>query len=222
MSRIVRIAAFLLLAGLMAAAQIHGTPASVTSLGPNGEIRGTPASVTSLGPFGWQPPPFRVPPGFHPRLGWPYGYNRFGYGYGYGAILPYYAPAYPLIYPYGADVGDYGAAYDPYPGDPSTAIDPRAYAMPAAAARTTTPAPAAQPASAPASQPAADQEPTVLVFSDGHRLEVRNYVIVGNNLYDFANGRRRTISLSDLDLPATYRANEERGNDFHLPAARGG
>jgi hypothetical protein len=245
MRRIYRVAALVLLTGLTAAAQIHGTPASVTSLGPHGEINGTPASVTSLGPFGWQAPRFTVN-GFKPRLGQPFGHNRFGFGtFGYGAVLPYYAPAYPLAYPYGVDAGSYGAPYDYYPdGYAPMGTDPRAaYGAPSAgappASRAVPPAVTspsdvtayqAQGASssaaateAPAQQPVVEPEPTVLVFLDGHRRELRNFVIVGDTLYDLAfQGRRQAIPLSELDIPATYRANEERGNDFHLPAPTGG
>jgi hypothetical protein len=73
------------------------------------------------------------------------------------------------------------------------------------------------------SQPAQPQEPSVLVFRDGHQLEVQNYAIVGDFLYDFTPGHARKVPLSQLDLPATVKANDDRGLDFTLPAlAKGG
>jgi hypothetical protein len=57
---------------------------------------------------------------------------------------------------------------------------------------------------------------TLLVFKDGHRLEVSNYAIMGTTVYVFA-GDRRKIPVAELDVDATVRANDERGTDFHLP-----
>lgn len=76
----------------------------------------------------------------------------------------------------------------------------------------------APPASAAASQPAQPEDPSVLVFRDGHRLEVKNYAIVGDTLYDFTPGHTRKVPLSQLDLTATVKANDDRGVDFVLPA----
>jgi hypothetical protein len=84
----------------------------------------------------------------------------------------------------------------------------------------------AAPAPAPATAPAAMDKtrepitPTILVFRDRHRAEVRNYAIVGDTLYEFAPQWTRKISLADLDVPATVRINEERGMKFHLPSSR--
>jgi hypothetical protein len=58
----------------------------------------------------------------------------------------------------------------------------------------------------------------VLVFKDGHQVEVANYAIVGNTLYDLSGGHRQKISLADLDLNATAKQNDDRGIDFQLPA----
>lgn len=63
------------------------------------------------------------------------------------------------------------------------------------------------------------QPTTVLVFKDGHRSEVVNYAIVGETLFDFAEDRTHKILLADLDLPATRRANDDRGVEFKLPPA---
>jgi hypothetical protein len=59
---------------------------------------------------------------------------------------------------------------------------------------------------------------TMLVFRDQHKQEVRNYAIVGQTLWNFSSSRTEKIPLSDLDLPATTKANEERGVTFRVPA----
>jgi hypothetical protein len=64
--------------------------------------------------------------------------------------------------------------------------------------------------------------PTVLVFRDQHREEVRNYAIVGETLWNFAPQRTQKISLADLDLPATATANEDRGITFSVPGSSQG
>ena len=71
-------------------------------------------------------------------------------------------------------------------------------------------------AQAPAA-PAAEQDPTVLVFRDGHKQEVRNYAIVGQMLWDFSAKGTHKIPLADLDLDTTRKLNDERGVDFVLP-----
>jgi hypothetical protein len=60
--------------------------------------------------------------------------------------------------------------------------------------------------------------PTVLVFRDQHKQEIQNYAIVGQTLWDFAPARTEKIPLSDLDLPATTKANDDRGLTFRIPA----
>ena len=87
---------------------------------------------------------------------------------------------------------------------------------PATAAAEPSPSPALPAAG---SQPVQPEDPSVLVFRDGHRLEVENYAIVGNTLYDFTPGHMRKVPLSQLDLTATVKANDERGVDFVLPAS---
>lgn len=60
---------------------------------------------------------------------------------------------------------------------------------------------------------------TVLVFRDQHKQEVRNYAIVGQTLWSFSPQRTEKIPLSDLDLAATAKANDDRGLTFHVPDA---
>lgn len=73
---------------------------------------------------------------------------------------------------------------------------------------------------APPAPAPAEQDPTVLVYRDGHRREVRNYAIVGPTLYDFADRRSRKVPLAELDLVATRQVNEERGVYFYVPGER--
>ena len=58
---------------------------------------------------------------------------------------------------------------------------------------------------------------TVLVFRDKHVEEVQDYAIVGQTLWIFSEQRARKIPIADLDVPATTKANEDRGIDFRLP-----
>jgi len=59
--------------------------------------------------------------------------------------------------------------------------------------------------------------PTVLIFKDGHQLEIDNYAIVGQTLYDLTPGHSRKVALVDLNLPATQKQNDDRGITFDLP-----
>jgi hypothetical protein len=61
--------------------------------------------------------------------------------------------------------------------------------------------------------------PTVLVFRDQHRQEVRNYAIVGSTLWNFAPAHTEKIALAQLDLPATEKVNEDRGITFRVPGS---
>ena len=64
--------------------------------------------------------------------------------------------------------------------------------------------------------------PTVLVFHDQHKQEVENYAIVGETLWNFASQQTVKIPLSDLDIPATIKANQDRGITFSVPASNEG
>jgi hypothetical protein len=77
--------------------------------------------------------------------------------------------------------------------------------------------PAPDPPVAPA--PVAREPNTILIFKDGHKVEVGNYAIVGSNLFDLTPGHRQKVALADLDVPATEKANDDQGVDFKLPAA---
>lgn len=71
-------------------------------------------------------------------------------------------------------------------------------------------------------QTAAALPPVVLVFRDGHREKVSKYMIEGKTLYVSADywttgSWSRKIPLSELDIPASLRANAEHGTEFKLP-----
>ena len=72
-------------------------------------------------------------------------------------------------------------------------------------------------APAPPETPVPDQPQTVLIFKDGHQLEVQNYAVIGDMLYDLTPGRHHKIALADLDLTSTAQQNDDRGIDFRLP-----
>jgi len=64
----------------------------------------------------------------------------------------------------------------------------------------------------------AESDPaTVLVFQDQHQREIHNYAIVGQMLWNFTPQHTEKIPLSELDIPATTKANDDRGVEFHVP-----
>ena len=233
--------AVLLLGSLPVAAQINGVPTSVTSTGFGGHFDrapGIPPSVTSLGPKGYNdrthlfvgsgfPPsnPAQLP--HHPHHP---GQSSHGGGY-----YPVYTPVY-ILDPSqayspelsNAPMNDAGGPAENQPAGP-TIIDRRASDQSSQAVeaefakrslaepRQASPEPAPV-AAQPQAAPVQDQPQTVLIFKDGHQLEVRNYAIIGSMLYDLTPGRRNKVALSDLDLRATARENDTRGVDFQLPA----
>ena len=93
---------------------------------------------------------------------------------------------------------------DAYPTRPSRQTEPETAAAPPAA-----------------ESPVPDQPQTLLVFKDGHQLEVQNYAVIGDTLYDLTPGRHHKIPLADLDLASTAKQNDDRGIDFSLPPQPG-
>jgi hypothetical protein len=198
-------------------AQINAAPPSVTSVGFGGRTFNGPApSVTSVGPRGFAPNPAfpnsRVVGGGSPDVR----PRRHDFPY-WGAVyaVPYYGY-------YDAGNGDDAAndaESEEYKGGP-TVFDRRGPGyVPRPPADDYADAQQAETAAAlPDPSPATPQPETVLVFKDGHQLEVENYAIVGSTLYDLTEGHRRRIDLSDLDLTATAKQNDDRGIDFRVPA----
>ena len=67
--------------------------------------------------------------------------------------------------------------------------------------------------------PIADEQPaTALVFRDQHVEEVRNYAISGGMLWVLNAQAGKKIPLTQLDLDATVKMNDDRGVDFQVPA----
>lgn len=58
---------------------------------------------------------------------------------------------------------------------------------------------------------------TELVFLDKHSQEVQNYAIVGQTFWIFDSQQPKRVPLSELDVPATIKANDAHGVDFRLP-----
>jgi hypothetical protein len=154
--------------------------------------------------------------GHHPPFISGFRHRQFHRHFFPAVVGPYYWPYYGWGYPF----DDYNLNAYQQPSQPVVVVvDPKSsddrygdhtfnesYSSPQQQAQTQAP---------PA--PAQEQEPTVLVFRDGHQQEIRNYAIVGQMLWDFAAKGTRKIPLSDLDLDSTRKLNDERGVDFLLP-----
>ena len=207
-------------------AQINGAPASVTSPGFGGRsVNGTASSVTSLGSRGYTSNPHVVisttprPP--KNRAADPNHRRRGGYLY-----------AYPV--PYAVDGSNYyddGPENDPNYNDPNdqggpTIFDRRgsgehSYIPPVKDA--VGPHAAQNNFSEPAGDPPGEEnspESTTLVFKDGHTIDIGNYAIVGQTLFDMTPGHSRHIPLADLNLDATRQKNDDHGVLFQLPQSQ--
>jgi hypothetical protein len=216
-----------------ALAQANGVPASVTSTAFGGSTgaRGTPASVTSTG-FGAagrsapMPPSVtsqgfsRGNPGFTARSTPTNHEHRDGNHHPRGGgvyAVPYY-------YPYAYDPGEPYASDDSaddeqYQGGP-TIFDRRGPGTSRVAEdRYVDESPTQnRPVAQVENEPISSQPDTVLIFKDGHQVEVSNYAIVGMTLFDLSAGHHQKIPLSELNLTATAKENDDRGIDFQLPA----
>lgn len=220
-----------MLAGLtqIALSQVRGIPPSVTSLAPGRQFLPGP-SVTSLGPKGFSHAPILLGNRHVFRQGRFFGGRglRSGIGTGgFGAVyVPYAVPVYPMTYePEVAvtdqDVNDPSGMYVPdsnYAGMYGVSPPSQLRYVPTPETR---PAPVvAEPNSSVETQTATravkPQPATVLIFKDGHKFEVTNYVIQGATLFNLGDGPRK-IAVADLDVPATVRENDNRGVEFKLP-----
>ena len=205
-------------------AQINGVPPSVTSPGFGGHaINGTPPSVTSLGRNGYAPP--NAGGNFYTQVPHSGGHHHHHTVTG-NAYYPY---LYALPVPYAVDVNDADSEDDDsdYQGGP-TIFDrrgsgrdsyiPPSYPGPAHSRQTEQPGSQTDetnPSQSVSSEP--PQPLTTLVFKDGRQVELGNYAIVSQTLYDLTPGHPRRIALADLDLPATQKQNDDRGVTFQLP-----
>jgi len=215
-------------------AQIHGVPASVTSMGFGGShsfTPGIPASVTSLGPNGFG--------GGHARFGnccfGPFfqtgsqsamftrgRHSRHNF---FGSTLPLYggySVPYTQVVVVQPDAGYGDEDEENYEGGP-TIFDRRGSRRPTRVVEVERePAPVVQPVvAAELPAPVVPQPNTVIVFRDGHQAELQNYAIVGDTIFDFTDNLSHKIQLGDIDLSATHKANDARGVDFQIPSGAG-
>lgn len=230
------VAVFVVFAALVVAAQ--GPPASVNSLG-FGRSFAPPASVTSLGPNGYSNLPVLLGNPVFPTGGFRIGgrhrhLSGFG-GFGGAVYVPYYVPVTPVYdVPYDVpeevdadrmsverrpvtsyaieDESRYGTHYLDRPEQPAT-LPPAA----STSAQTSSARPVAPPAPEKASSSFESQPETVLIFKDGHRLEITNYAIQGTTLFNLSGEGPRRIDTADLDVVATMKENDDRGVEFRLP-----
>jgi len=160
---------------------------------------------------------------FHTGWGNCYGYGcRYGYGYGYGYGYPWAYGYYPW---WGDDNSSYDDSYqqnvaqaaemnrqnlaeqqmlrqEQYDGDQD------AYSRPPRSVQNVDPP----------KTTASVMPDTVLVYRDQHTVEIQNYAIVGQTLWNFAPQHTQKIPLAQLDLPATTKANDDRGVTFRVPS----
>lgn len=216
-----------LVAGFGQGYTAHGISPSVTSVTSSNSHPGIAPSVTSVTP----------PPNWQNQSNWwtgavPQSSGRHHHHHNNGNSLGYYYypyyPYYPSYYDESAD-----SAYSQQqpaqqvveePPTPAPTIfenRPGYKPPPLSEVAPETPAPAATDSAA-TSETSSEPEPaTVLVFRDGHQLEIGNYVIVGNTLYNMSGKYRQyKIALADLDLDATIKANEDRGVEFKVPTGK--
>ena len=231
-------AAAVVLAATLAGAQTRGVPPSVTSITPFRSFTVPVApSVTSLGPYGLNSPcssnaagplipsamgctdpaftsPFIITNGQKPVNTRPRRHRPIATAY-----VPYYIP-YPLVANDASAYSESSAyswsqapaeAYAAEPDPPAPTVFERRPAVQYIPTNVT-PVAKAEPDPRP-------QTPTVLIFRDGHQVEVLNYAILGNTLYNLSGFTAQKILLAQLDLPATIKANDERGVEFSLPSS---
>jgi len=198
----------------------QGVPASVLTMSSNNP----PASVlTTPPPSSQQRPVFIAGAGHH------HGHNGHDGHHGNHPSQPIY-PVYGYGYPY--YYGDYdtepagyqpeqGQAADVVPEAPAQTIFENRPGYKAPPPVVESPSYKQQPSEQPAPGEAVAVEPqpaTVLIFKDGHQIEIGNYVIKGDVIYNLSSAYRSfKIQIADLDVDATVKANEDRGTEIHLP-----
>ena len=225
----VTVVLFALFASLHGAAQINGVAPSVTSIPLSHFLPNPSPSVTSLGPFGFGHGAAGYNVGGAPNI-YKFPYRQFPYNrtrpngrasYGYGGYyIPYYAPYDTSGYGY-----DYVTGSDLYSGPPLGPEEPTLHIVveqPPLSHKDVAAYPPPEAVGPQPTEPVAVRtddrpvEPTVLVFRDGHKQQVSNYAIMGQMVYVFDDHSKK-ISLADLDVPATIKANDERGTEFKIP-----
>ncbi len=165
--------------------------------------------------YGWRGYPYRGYGWGYP--GWGFGYAGWGWGYPWwGWSRAYYDTSYYNYYPSDAySVQPY--AYPPggdYSQDNQTQDQIDRLTGEVNQLRSQQ-----QSQNSGQSKAAEIHAETVLVYRDGHTENVQNYAIVGKTIWIFSESRARKVAVSELDLPATKRDNEDRGVDFVLPGS---
>jgi hypothetical protein len=167
-----------------------------------------------FGGFGRVGRPVFFPGHFH--------HNRFFFGFGTGFFYPYgysYYYPYPYSYPVAYPGYDYSAgSYQQLAiirelnrlSDEVERLREQQETL-SSVSRPAVPPPQAESKAEPL-------RPTVLVFRDKHTQEVQNYAVVGGTLWIFNEQQAKKVPLSQLDLDATVKSNEERGLEFRVPA----
>jgi hypothetical protein len=161
--------------------------------------------------------------GFGSAFGYPYGYSPYGYYPGY------YNPFSPQYFYSDPSVGAQAYSY----AEPSYAAPYQAPEAPAVSQNESELSYEVGRLSAEIEQlrqqqaqlqapppPQALSPNTVLIFRDGHHVEIQNYAIVGQTLWVLEERNSSKIPLSDLDLDATQKENRARGLRFVPPSAR--
>jgi hypothetical protein len=75
-------------------------------------------------------------------------------------------------------------------------------------------------APSPTPQPEEPTPITTLVFRDGHRIETRNYAIIGDSIWVYSEQDSKKYRVADLDVDATKKLNSDHGVLFQLPPTR--
>jgi hypothetical protein len=242
-----RLAIVLALASSAAMAQVHGTPASVTSLAPSGTpsgapmvIRGVPSSVTSLGPQGFTPHPRVFPaPVSHVGSRGHFGGKFDGRFSGrFGSVgVPVYVPVY---YGYGYGYYDYDSAarqqqelmqqqfqqqqllmqtQQLYQQQDAQKLEITVVDKRDQAKRDAENEAAVAEASKPKQSNLSEppRDPAIFIFKDGSRKELGNFAIMSGMLYDLSENKVRKYALNTLNRQATLAANAEAGREITLP-----
>src|SRR5213593_3079775 len=170
----------------------------------------TPPVITTPSPFA-----FSSRRGFRPRP--EFFAPAFGYGYGYYSpyIWPapivgepvYSQPAY-VVPPQTPAVSQTEADLSYQVGRLSQEIEGLRQQQAAQAQRPAQPAPP---------EPSI---PVLLIFRDGHQLEIQNYAVIGQTLWVLDERNRTKLLLSDLNLSATEREKRSRGVRFSPPSTK--
>jgi|SRR5271165_1583568 len=148
-------------------------------------------------------------------------YRRYPPGY-----IPYYAAAYPFLYSY--PYSDSGAppiggeAYGPPPQDQPPPdlmmeLDAIHHELAELKQRQGEAPYGVAPEEAGPAEPRPSKPtdpPLILIFRDGTRTEVRDFAVVGQMFWDLSAHPTRKIPISQLNLDATIKANEDRGVEF--------